>query len=63
MPEDINVCIDRHLPPERLVAAAKPAVEESPSNAPIVRPGFGVAPPTPIELAAITGKLWRMDAR
>jgi hypothetical protein len=58
MPKIIKVCVDRILPRDLRVAAADRAVSENPANAPVYRPGFGVAPPTPLELAAVTGKLW-----
>jgi len=57
---EIHVCIDRVLPPPRQIDAARRGIAESPANVPILRPGFGVAPPTPLELAAITGKLWQI---
>ncbi len=60
MPEEqIHVCIDRVLTPNQAVDAAERAIDENPSNVPILRPGMGIAPPTRMELAAVTGKLWQ----
>jgi len=57
--ETIHVCIDRVLTPDQAVDAAERAIEENPSNVPILRPGVGIAPPSRMELAALTGKLWQ----
>ncbi len=59
MPKKIKVCIDRALPRDVLPKAASRSLMENPANVPIYRPGFGVAPPTPLELATVTGKLWQ----
>lgn len=61
--DTIRVCIDRVLPPDRLVEAAERAIEENPANAPVLRfrPGLGVAPSPPLALAALTGKKWRSE--
>ena len=63
MPEEKipHVCVDRHLPPELQVDASERAVEENPSNLPVFRvsPGMGVAPPSPLQLALVTGKKWQ----
>lgn len=56
---EIKVCIDRVLPQDKIIEAADRALEENPANVPILRPGFGVAPPTRLELAMLTGKLWQ----
>ncbi|HET9225354.1 MAG TPA: M12 family metallopeptidase [Thermoanaerobaculia bacterium] len=63
MPEEEkipHVCLDPILPPELQVEAAERAIEENPSNLPIVRhrPGMGVAP-SPFQLALVTGKKWQ----
>jgi hypothetical protein len=58
MARKIKVCVDRVLPRDLRVASAERSVGENPANAPVYRPGFGVAPPTPLELAGVTGKLW-----
>ena len=59
MPEEsVRCCIDRVLPDELIIATAERAVGENPSNVPIFRPGFGIAPPSRLEMAAVTGKLW-----
>jgi hypothetical protein len=57
---DIRTCIDRILPSELFEEAAGRATEEDVANVPIVplRPALGVAPPTPAEMAGITGKKW-----
>ena len=57
--EQIRVCIDRVLDPHTAIDAADRAVEENPANVPIFRPGRGVRPPTRLELAGVTGKLWQ----
>jgi hypothetical protein len=56
-----RVCIDMELPPELQVAAAEKAIEENPSNVPVVRhrPALGVAPSSPFSLAVVTGKKWQ----
>jgi hypothetical protein len=60
MPEEsIRCCIDRVLPDELIIPAAERAVGENASNVPVFRPGFGIAPPSRIEMAAVTGKLWK----
>src|SRR4029079_13693005 len=68
MPEDRpeeqsipHVCIHTELPPELQVAAAEKAIEENPSNLPVLprRPGLGVAPSSPLSLAVVTGKKWQ----
>jgi len=59
MPDDLRICIDRVLPRDMVIGAADRAVGENPANVPILRPGFGIAPPSRLELAAVTGKLWQ----
>jgi hypothetical protein len=56
-----NTCVDRVVPPERVFEAAAKAIDENPSNAPIVnpRPELGVAPHEPIRVALETGKRWK----
>lgn len=56
--EHICCCIDRILPNELIIAAAERAITENPSNVPVFRPGFGITPPSRLEMAAVTGKLW-----
>jgi hypothetical protein len=58
---EIRPCVDRVIPSDLFVEAAGRAVEEDMANVPIVpvRPGVGVAPPTPFELAGVTGKKWK----
>ncbi len=65
MPQGPKVCIDRSPPPQKLIEAAERAIEENPANIPIVavHPGMGVAPPTPQELAGVTGKKWQNGRR
>ena len=62
MPEEKqpHVCLDVVLPPELQVEAAERAVEENPSNLPVLRsrPGMGVAS-SPLHLALATGKKWK----
>jgi hypothetical protein len=60
--EHIRACIDLDLPPDLIVAAARFAVRENPDNAPIepsqreMMPGVMFSE---IQVAALTGKLWR----
>lgn len=56
-----HVCVDRHLPPELQVEASERAIEENPSNLPVFRisPAMGVAPPSPLQLALVTGRKWQ----
>ena len=58
--ELIKVCIDRILPEDMMVSAAKTAIEVNPSNQPTVTfsPGLGIAPMGLMELAALTAKKW-----
>jgi hypothetical protein len=62
---EIRACVDRIIPGDMLVAAATRAVAEDAANVPIVpvRPAFGVARPTPGELAGVTGKKWKNGRR
>lgn len=59
--DDPQVCIDRVLSIDEAFEASTRAVEENPENVPVavVRPGLGVAPPSPLELALITAKKWK----
>ena len=58
---DIKTCTDRILPSDLFEEAANRATDEEAANVPIVtvHPGLGVAPPTPSEMAGITGKKWK----
>ena len=61
MAEQIKVCVDRILPAEQRIEAAERAIAENPANVPVIsfRPGLGVVPVRPLELAALTGKKWQ----
>lgn len=58
----INACIDRDLPPDLLVEAARLAIRENRANAPVepsareLMPGVMLGE---VQVAALTGKLWR----
>lgn len=56
----IRICVDRELPPSKLVETANKAVKENPANVPVFRfrAGFGVEPISPVRMALITGKRW-----
>ncbi|MBA3430063.1 MAG: Tolloid-like protein 1, partial [Actinobacteria bacterium] len=62
MTEEPKVCVDRVLSSEEAFEAARLAIEENPENLPVavVHPGLGVAPPTPLELALVAGKKWKV---
>jgi hypothetical protein len=62
MTEEPRVCIDRVLSPDQAFEAGRLAVEENPENLPVavVHPGLGVAPPSPLELALVAGKKWKV---
>jgi hypothetical protein len=51
----IRMCFERILPPHKLEAAARRAIEENPEN----RPRFATG--TPVEAAAVTGKMWAQN--
>jgi len=58
----IKTCIDRELPIDKMIDAMEKAVSENPANAPAFSTrGLlpGVMPPSPLALAAVTGKLWQ----
>lgn len=58
----IRACIDVTLPTDQLYEAARRAIEENPANAPAIPRGsipFGQGGPSPLALAALTGKLWK----
>lgn len=60
--EPIHACIDRDLSPDLLIAAAKLAIRENPANAPIEPTPREMLPGvmfSEIQVAALTGKLWR----
>lgn len=61
MSDEPKVCIDRVLSIDESFEASRRAIEENPENVPValVRPGLGVAPPSPLELALITAKKWK----
>lgn len=61
MVDQIKVCVDRILPTDQSIRAAERAIVENPANIPVVRfrPGLGVVPVRPRELAALTGKKWQ----
>lgn len=65
MAEKMKVCVDRTLPPELAMDAARRAIEENPENLPIakVRPGVGLYAVSPLEMALITAKKWRNGRR
>lgn len=56
----IRVCVDRGLPPSKIVEVANKAVKENPANVPVFRfrAGFGVEPISPVRMALVTGKRW-----
>jgi Bacterial pre-peptidase C-terminal domain len=60
-----KTCIDRIATAEQLVRAAELSIAENAANVPVVvvHPGMGVAPPTPFELAGVTGKKWQNGKR
>jgi hypothetical protein len=57
----IKACVDRVLPPERLLRAAENAVKENPANVPAFSfsPGVGATPLAPPYMAMLTGKKWK----
>lgn len=59
-------CVPRTLPPERVEAAAKKAIEVNPENEPTLAPQAQEIPgfePDPKLLAAVTRKLWAAPVR
>jgi hypothetical protein len=63
MYEDIHTCVDRILPLDLRLAAARRSLAENPGNvAPPVRPAPGSSP-TPLELALPIGKMWPHTGR
>jgi hypothetical protein len=60
-PNQLKICFDRLLPDDMVEPAAEMAKAENPTNRPAVHfsPGMGIAPITPFELAALTGKKWQ----
>jgi hypothetical protein len=64
MSQIIKACIDRILTPDQYITAARRAIEENPANLPVVPfrssgPGMAVGQLTELELALVTGKMWR----
>jgi len=62
MARTIKTCTDRELPVNKLIEAMGKAVAENPANAPSISTRSllpGVMPPSPLALAAVTGKLWQ----
>jgi len=64
MTDVIKVCVDRILTPDQYIAAARRAIVENPVNVPVVPsrgagPGMGIGPLSELELALITGKMWK----
>ena len=62
MAKTIKTCTDRELPVNKMIEAMAKAVAENPANAPSISTrGLlpGVMPPSPLALAAVTGKLWQ----
>lgn len=55
----IDICLDRDLPDDALVAAADRAVEERPSNAPADRSSSPGGWRDRVRLALLTRKMWR----
>lgn len=58
----IRACIDRDLPPDLLVTAARLAIRENPANSPIEPTSREMMPGvmfSEVQVAALTGKLWR----
>jgi hypothetical protein len=58
----IKACIDVAPPIDQQAKAAQMAIEERPDNAPALPRGslpLGFGAPTPMQLAALTGKLWK----
>jgi len=60
MAEQLKVCVDRILPPDRQIEAADRAIEENPANSPI--PTGSIVPGSlarhPLRLALETGNMW-----
>lgn len=60
--EAVHACIDRELPPDKLIEAAIYAVRENPANAPVEPSAREIMPGVmlnQIQVAALTGKLWK----
>jgi hypothetical protein len=62
MSPQIKVCVDRILPPDKLVEASRRAIQENPSNARSVHftPGMGAEPLPPNFMALLTGRKWQV---
>ncbi len=61
-----RACIDRHLPPDFVLAAAGNALRENPANAPILATARELLPGvmySEFQVAALTGKLWMPGRR
>lgn len=60
MKKEPKICVDRILPEDQLVKAAKTSVKENPANVPVFRfrARLGVAPLEPPRIAILTGKKW-----
>ena len=61
MAEYLKLCIDKSLPPDIQIEAANTAVAEDVANLPVLsfRPGLGVAPFSPLEMAVLHAKKWK----